>query len=308
MRRTARAIVVAVAAGPSLLTACSRRRQAQGQGRPGRSRAGRAAAVQAQITFGDAAASNGPGRGRAGRQARRHDQRLPERDSYTHLDPAQIYVVDEGQLATLIHRGLTNYKQDDKGKYTVVGDLATDSGKQSDGGKTWTYTLKDGIKFEDGNADHVQGHPPLRRAASSRRSSPTARRTSSSGWPLAAPTTASCCRTARTRASTCRTPSWRPRTPRPSSSTSTRPRPDPPQALAMAGYAQSSRRRTTPRRSTTRPRSPRPVQDRRLQGRQVHEAGEEHQLGPEDRLGAPPVRRRLTTSTSTSTSDSRPSG
>ncbi|NUR08149.1 MAG: ABC transporter substrate-binding protein [Nocardioidaceae bacterium] len=32
----------------------------------------------------------------------------------------------------------------------LVPDLATDLGKSSDGGKTWTYTLRDGVKFEDG--------------------------------------------------------------------------------------------------------------------------------------------------------------
>ncbi len=30
-------------------------------------------------------------------------------------------------------------------------DLATDLGKSSDGGKTWTYTLQEGLKFEDGS-------------------------------------------------------------------------------------------------------------------------------------------------------------
>ena len=32
----------------------------------------------------------------------------------------------------------------------LVPDLATDLGKSSDGGKTWTYTLQEGLKFEDG--------------------------------------------------------------------------------------------------------------------------------------------------------------
>jgi peptide/nickel transport system substrate-binding protein len=32
----------------------------------------------------------------------------------------------------------------------IVPDLATDLGKASDGGKTWTYTLKKGLKYEDG--------------------------------------------------------------------------------------------------------------------------------------------------------------
>src|SRR3954447_6664522 len=33
----------------------------------------------------------------------------------------------------------------------LVPDLATDLGKVSDGGKTWTYTLQSGLKFEDGS-------------------------------------------------------------------------------------------------------------------------------------------------------------
>ena len=33
----------------------------------------------------------------------------------------------------------------------MVPDLATDTGRASDGGKTWAYTLKDGLKFSDGS-------------------------------------------------------------------------------------------------------------------------------------------------------------
>ena len=33
---------------------------------------------------------------------------------------------------------------------TPVPDLATDTGTSSDGGKNWSFTLKDGIKWEDG--------------------------------------------------------------------------------------------------------------------------------------------------------------
>ena len=32
----------------------------------------------------------------------------------------------------------------------LTPDLATDLGKSSDGGRTWTYTLRDGVKYEDG--------------------------------------------------------------------------------------------------------------------------------------------------------------
>ena len=33
----------------------------------------------------------------------------------------------------------------------LVGDLATDTGKPTDGGKTWAFTLRDGVKWEDGS-------------------------------------------------------------------------------------------------------------------------------------------------------------
>ncbi|WP_328479882.1 ABC transporter substrate-binding protein [Streptomyces sp. NBC_00377] len=67
-----------------------------------------------------------------------------------HLDPAQIYVSTEGAITRPISRGLTGYKIDEKGGTTLVGDAATDPGTMKDGGKTWTFTLKDGLKWEDG--------------------------------------------------------------------------------------------------------------------------------------------------------------
>ncbi|MFG2436977.1 ABC transporter substrate-binding protein [Streptomyces sp. NPDC048508] len=67
-----------------------------------------------------------------------------------HMDPAQIYVSTEGAITVPIMRGLTGYKLDAKGNATLVGDTATDAGTMKDGGKTWSFTLKDGIKWEDG--------------------------------------------------------------------------------------------------------------------------------------------------------------
>jgi len=68
-----------------------------------------------------------------------------------HLDPQQIYVSDALTIETLIYRHLTNYIEDPNGgKLKVVGDLATNTGETTDGGKTWTYHLRDGVKFEDG--------------------------------------------------------------------------------------------------------------------------------------------------------------
>ncbi|MEV5984623.1 ABC transporter substrate-binding protein [Streptomyces sp. NPDC052051] len=74
---------------------------------------------------------------------------LDQMDS-DHLDPAQIYSSAEAAISRPILRGLTGYKVDDNGGCTLVGDIATDTGTMKDGGKTWSFTIKDGIKWEDG--------------------------------------------------------------------------------------------------------------------------------------------------------------
>jgi len=56
----------------------------------------------------------------------------------------------------LIARTLTNYYEDVKsdGKIVtkLIGDLATDTGRTTDGCKSYTYTLRDGLKYSDGSA------------------------------------------------------------------------------------------------------------------------------------------------------------
>jgi len=70
-----------------------------------------------------------------------------------HLDPQQIYVTDAQTVGTLIFRSLTYYIEDPNGgPLKLVGDLATNAGESSNGDKTWTYHLRDGIKFSDGTA------------------------------------------------------------------------------------------------------------------------------------------------------------
>ncbi|MGW1843572.1 ABC transporter substrate-binding protein [Streptomyces sp. NPDC001966] len=68
-----------------------------------------------------------------------------------HLDPAQIWSSYESLLTPLFMRGLVGYKVANDGTTTLVGDLATDAGTTKDGGKTWSFTLKEGGKWEDGS-------------------------------------------------------------------------------------------------------------------------------------------------------------
>ncbi|MFF8970528.1 ABC transporter substrate-binding protein [Streptomyces sp. NPDC014995] len=147
--RTARAVAVAVVAGSLALTGCSGN---SGNKAKDESKSQEDAAAQSKpVAYGDVKASTGPAEEVAGAKSGGIVNVYMQSD-LSHMDPGQIYVSDAGQFANLIHRGLTNFQEDEKGNLTVVGDIATDSGKSSDGGKTWTYTLKDGIKDEDGNA------------------------------------------------------------------------------------------------------------------------------------------------------------
>ncbi|GID53690.1 ABC transporter [Actinoplanes couchii] len=81
---------------------------------------------------------------------------------FEHLDPQKIYVSDALSMATQFARTLTGYKEDGTGALKLVGDLATNAGEDVNGDcKVWKYTLKDGLKFEDGTpitgADVVYG-------------------------------------------------------------------------------------------------------------------------------------------------------
>ncbi|GAB2582990.1 ABC transporter substrate-binding protein [Kribbella endophytica] len=67
------------------------------------------------------------------------------------FDPTDIYYVDGNQIGKLMYRALTQYKLDEKtGQPTLVPDLAEDLGTKSADGLTWTFKLKQGIKYMDG--------------------------------------------------------------------------------------------------------------------------------------------------------------
>ena len=73
------------------------------------------------------------------------------KSDYSHLDPARIYINNAQNVSSLFTRQLTTYRQEG-GEVSLVGDLATNTGVTKDGGKTWTYKLRDGVRYEDGSA------------------------------------------------------------------------------------------------------------------------------------------------------------
>ncbi|MFJ6771963.1 ABC transporter substrate-binding protein [Kitasatospora sp. NPDC091257] len=68
---------------------------------------------------------------------------------FRHLDPQKVYAGATYNASLLWGRQLTQYQVVD-GKAKLVGDLATDTGTPADGGRTWTYRLKPGVAWEDG--------------------------------------------------------------------------------------------------------------------------------------------------------------
>ncbi|MFG3657774.1 ABC transporter substrate-binding protein [Streptomyces sp. NPDC047706] len=146
--RRGRAILVAIAAGSLALTGCSENTGSNSGGNKGESQ-DKAKEQSEGVAYLDAKASTGPAEEVPGAKPGGTITVFQE-SALSHMDPGQIYVSDAGQFANLVFRGLTNFEEDGKGGVSVVGDLATDSGKPSNDNKTWTFTLKDGIKDENG--------------------------------------------------------------------------------------------------------------------------------------------------------------
>jgi peptide/nickel transport system substrate-binding protein len=71
-----------------------------------------------------------------------------------HLDPQRTYIGrDISTEARLVYRTLTSYPvAAGKAGTKLEADLATDTGTASNGGKTWKFTLKSGLKWQDGSA------------------------------------------------------------------------------------------------------------------------------------------------------------
>ncbi|KAB8165138.1 ABC transporter substrate-binding protein [Streptomyces sp. 3MP-14] len=147
--RRARLAGAAVAlTGALLLSACSSGGGGGGE-ENGSGGGGTEAETLEAISFADAEASTGPAEEVPGATPG-GTVRVLQEVSPAHLDPGQVYVSAESNIAKLMHRGLTAVRMDNEGNYSIVGDLATDSGTVSEDGRSWTYTLKDDIYFSDG--------------------------------------------------------------------------------------------------------------------------------------------------------------
>jgi peptide/nickel transport system substrate-binding protein len=68
------------------------------------------------------------------------------------LDPTRAYFTDSTAIMSdLVTRGLTQYAYDEESDdMQLIPDMATDLGKPNEDNTEWTFTLRDGLKYEDG--------------------------------------------------------------------------------------------------------------------------------------------------------------
>lgn len=69
-----------------------------------------------------------------------------------HLDPQRIYVgADIANMTRLVYRQLVAYPMTDTDDGLPIPDLATDTGTSKKGGREWSFTIKDNVKWQDGS-------------------------------------------------------------------------------------------------------------------------------------------------------------
>ncbi|MER5741253.1 ABC transporter substrate-binding protein [Streptomyces sp. NPDC002262] len=72
-------------------------------------------------------------------------------EAQSDFDPARLYTSGGGNVPSLVFRTLTTRNRENGAAGTeVVPDLATDTGRPNKDATEWTYTLKEGLKYEDG--------------------------------------------------------------------------------------------------------------------------------------------------------------
>lgn len=80
---------------------------------------------------------------------------LDFREQFNNVDPQRVYTGEDLALFSgTIFRTLTAYKysKDNVEGTSLVPDMATDTGRASEGGKVWEFTIRDGVTFQDGSA------------------------------------------------------------------------------------------------------------------------------------------------------------
>jgi peptide/nickel transport system substrate-binding protein len=80
---------------------------------------------------------------------------VAQQKSFQHLDPQRNYLGEDMAFASsFLHRTLNSYAYSaDAGRATeLVPDLATDTGTPNADATSWSWTLKDGLRWEDGSS------------------------------------------------------------------------------------------------------------------------------------------------------------
>ena len=77
--------------------------------------------------------------------------KILNQSDFEHLDPQRNYVSNSQNAGRLITRTLMIVKEEPGEEPELLGDLA-ESWENSEDNQSWTFTLKDGLKYEDGTA------------------------------------------------------------------------------------------------------------------------------------------------------------
>jgi peptide/nickel transport system substrate-binding protein len=78
---------------------------------------------------------------------------LSQAEQWDQVDPQRVYTGEDlAFFGGLTMRSLISYvySADPKEGTSITPDMATDLGTASDGGKTWSFTLRDGVTWQDG--------------------------------------------------------------------------------------------------------------------------------------------------------------
>ncbi|MEU2156396.1 ABC transporter substrate-binding protein [Streptomyces sp. NPDC019396] len=122
-------------------------------GTPGCSTADTDALRKANDGRGENPAAANEGKILGGTPARGGTLTILSNQDFAHLDPARNWVMPTMDFGTrLLYRTLVTFAAEPGGAGSrIVPDLATDLGRPSHGGRTWTFTLKEGLRYEDGS-------------------------------------------------------------------------------------------------------------------------------------------------------------